>query len=152
MELVEGPTLADRIEHGRYRSTAMTAIPRRCKVMKAWILLGALFLCGCSRGLSHDEALRVISGHKALRASDNVSVDAISSTSASEAIVRTTIAGETLNLKLRKFDTGWTWEFAETKGGGWIAPDVAIAQVREIRRVEAAGRRGTKAHTPRPLT
>jgi hypothetical protein len=63
-----------------------------------------------------------------------VVVDAIPSSSQTEAIVRATIAGETTNLKFLKSDTGWTWEFVETKGGEWIAPDLGIGQVREADR------------------
>lgn len=102
--------------------------------MKSIIVVLALLACACNRGLSHDEAVRVISTNKSLRPTDNVAVNGISSSAPNEAIVRTTIAGETMNLKLRRFDTGWTWEFAETKGGGWIAPDLAVAQVRESNR------------------
>lgn len=106
--------------------------------MKSTIAILALLACACSRGLSHDEALRTISTQKSLRVTDNVTVDAISSSAPNEAIVRATIAGETMNLKLRRFDTGWAWEFAETKSGGWIAVDEAVAQVRERRRTVAA--------------
>lgn len=52
--------------------------------------------------------------------------------------MRATIAGATTNLKFRRFDTGWTWEFVETKAAGWIAPDVAIGQIREEQRLVAA--------------
>ena len=65
-------------------------------------------------------------------------MDGVSSTNATEAIVRATIAGTTTNLKLRRFDTGWTWEFVETKAGGWVAPDVAVGQIREEQRTIAA--------------
>ena len=102
------------------------------------LLLVALFAVGCSRELSRDEALRVISTHPLVRPTDNVKVDGISSNSPTEAIVLTTIAGETMNLRLRKFDTGWTWEFAETRAGGWISADVAIGQIREAQRVQRA--------------
>jgi hypothetical protein len=48
------------------------------------------------------------------------------------------MGGRTANLKFRRFDKGWTWEFVETKAGGWIAPDVAIGQIREEDRIVAA--------------
>jgi hypothetical protein len=92
----------------------------------------------CRGGLTRDEAKNVIEQHRLIRPTDKVSVDAISSGDTTEAIVRATIAGTTTNLKFRRFDTGWTWEFVETKSGGWIAPDVAIGQIREEQRTVAA--------------
>jgi hypothetical protein len=106
------------------------------------LLITALALClasGCARGLDHEEAKRVIEQNPLIKpAADNVKVDAISSTSATEAVVRATIAENNLNLKFRRFDKGWTWEFVETKAGGWIAPDVAMGQIREEQRAVAA--------------
>jgi hypothetical protein len=98
----------------------------------------ALASAACSRGLSHDEATAVITRNQLIRASDNVSVDAVASTNDSESIVRASVRGRTMNLKFRRFDSGWTWEFVETKAGGWITPDVAIAQIREEERASAA--------------
>jgi len=92
----------------------------------------------CSRGLTHDEAKTVIERNGLIRPTDNVSVDAISSANPSEAVVRATIRGRTANLKFRRFDKGWTWEFVETKAGGWIATDIAIGQIREEDRSAAA--------------
>lgn len=107
--------------------------------MRLLIPAVVLFLAsGCARGLDHDEAKRVIEQNALIKpAADNVTVDAISSTSPTEAVVRTTIAGNNLNLKFRRFDKGWTWEFVETKAGGWIAPDVAMGQIREEQRTTA---------------
>jgi hypothetical protein len=65
-------------------------------------------------------------------------VEAISSNNDSESVVKATIAGQTVNLKLRRYDRGWAWEFVETKSGGWVAPDVAIAEIREKLRSVAA--------------
>ncbi len=93
---------------------------------------------GCSRGLSREQAKLTIEQHRSIRPADNVSIDAISSSNDTEAIVRATIAGHTTNLRLRRFDTGWTWEFVETQSGGWIAPDVALGQIREEQRAAAA--------------
>lgn len=93
---------------------------------------------GCSRALTHDQAKAVILRNVLIRATDDVSVDAVSPSGEAEAIVRATVAGETTNMKFRRFDSGWTWEFVETKTGGWIAPDVAIGQVREGHRALAA--------------
>jgi hypothetical protein len=45
-----------------------------------------------------------------------------------------------MNLKFRRFDKGWAWEFVETKTGGWITPDVAIGQIREQHRASAAAK------------
>lgn len=101
-------------------------------------VLVAVSIAACSRGLSHNEAKNVIQQNSLIRANDKVSVDAISSTNSAEAVVRATIAGNTTNLKFRRFDKGWTWEFVETKSGGWIAPDVAIGQIREEHRTAAA--------------
>lgn len=98
----------------------------------------AFSVVGCSRDLSRDEARRVIEQNTLIRPTDKVSIDAISSTSSAEAIVRATVAGQTTNLKFRRFDTGWTWEFIETKAGGWVAPDVAVGQIREEHRIVAA--------------
>ena len=49
--------------------------------------------------------------------------------SEAEAIARVAIDGHVLNLKFRRYDDGWRWEFAETKAGGWIAPDVVAQQL-----------------------
>jgi hypothetical protein len=95
--------------------------------------------CG-SKELTRDEAKNVIQQRSLIRPTDNVSVDAISSTSPTEALVRASLAGTTTNLKFRCFDTGWTSEFVETKTGGWLAPDVAIGQIREDNRKAAAAK------------
>jgi hypothetical protein len=102
--------------------------------------LAAVLISGCSHSLSRDEAKNVIERNSLVRQSDNVSVDAISNSGPSEAVVRASIAGAVTNLKFRRFDTGWAWEFVETKSGGWIAPDVAIGQIREEHRVVAAAK------------
>jgi hypothetical protein len=101
-------------------------------------VITASLVTSCSRNLSHDEAKAIIERNSLIRATDKVSVDAISASESAEAIVRATIAGRTTNLKFRNFDNGWTWEFVETKAGGWIAPDVAIGQIREEVRTAAA--------------
>ena len=93
---------------------------------------------GCSRALDHGKAETVIKESPLVRPTDNVSVDAISSTNDTEAVVRASIDGATANLKFRRFDKGWTWEFVETKAGGWVAPEVAMSQIREEHRVVAA--------------
>jgi hypothetical protein len=103
---------------------------------RACILLSVLSLAsGCSHGLSHEQAQQLIESNALVRpAEDHVVVDAVSMSSQTEAIVRATIAGQTSNLKFRKFDTGWAWEFMETRNGGWIAPDVGVGQIRETNR------------------
>lgn len=108
------------------------------RVLAAVCFLAAVSGSACSRELSREEAKAVIEQHSLIRPTDNVSVEAISSAAETEAIVRATISGTTTNLKLRRFDTGWTWEFVETKSGGWIAPDVAIGQIREEQRTAKA--------------
>lgn len=108
---------------------------------RRWFALPVFICClvaGCSRGLTREAAKNVIEHNEQIRSSDRVSVDGISSTSPTEAVVRATIAGATTNLKFRRFDTGWVWEFVETKAGGWISPDVAIGQLREEQRNVAA--------------
>jgi hypothetical protein len=104
------------------------------------LCLGVLWLtmAGCTRALSHDEAKRVIEQNHLIRTTDNVSVDGVSAANATEAVVRAAIGGQTTNLKFRRFDKGWAWEFVETKTGGWVAPDVAIGQIREEHRAIAA--------------
>jgi hypothetical protein len=106
------------------------------------VIIGGLSMSimACSRGLTHDRATSVIVANKLIRATDDVSVEALSESSPTETIVRATIAGEAVNLKFRKFDQGWTWEFVETATGGWVAPDVAIGQIREKHRTSAAAK------------
>ena len=86
----------------------------------------------CSRGLTHDEAKTVIerNGLAGRQRLTGFPVHAL--------MVRATIRGRTANLKFRRFDKGWTWEFVETKAGGWIATDIAIGQIREEDRSAAA--------------
>jgi hypothetical protein len=98
----------------------------------ASVILSVLCSCilgGCNRGLTSDEAKRVIENK--ILAYHSVSVDAISSSSPTEAIVRATIGDAvTVNLKLRKDDKGWIWESVETKGGSWVDPGLlALAQL-----------------------
>src|SRR5262249_37613613 len=91
----------------------------------------------CNRGLSSDEAKRVVESNQVIRrADDHVMIDAISQSSPTEAVVRASISGEMTNLKFRRYDTGWSWEFVETKAGGWIAPDQAIIELREPARLK----------------
>ncbi len=95
------------------------------------LVLCSCILAGCSRGLTSDEAKRVIEQNKIL-AYHSVSVEAISASSQTEAIVRATIGGaSTVNLKLRKFDKGWIWESVETKGGSWMDPGLALTPLIE---------------------
>jgi hypothetical protein len=103
---------------------------RICALLPLLVLLS-----GCARALSHEQAQHIIESNPLIRpADDHVAVVALSASSPTEAIVRATIASETVNLKFRKYDTGWAWEFVETKGGGWIAPDVGVGQIRESNR------------------
>src|SRR5262249_33645132 len=84
-----------------------------------------------------DEAKRVVESNQVIRrADDHVMIDAISQSSPTEAVVRASISGEMTNLKFRRYDTGWSWEFVETKAGGWIAPDQAIIELREPARLK----------------
>jgi len=84
----------------------------------------------CNSGLSRDEALRGIKTHTTIRATDEISIDGISQGAPNEAIVRATLLGRTTNLKFRRFDSEWTWEFVETKVGGWIPPEAAVMESR----------------------
>jgi hypothetical protein len=95
----------------------------------------AIVCGGCARGLSYEQAKQRIESNSLIRpASDSVKVEAISASAENEAVVRAKIADHSINLKFRRYDTGWTWEFVETKSGGWIAPDAAIAEIREENR------------------
>lgn len=100
------------------------------------VLALAIVTFGCGGGLTAKQAETVINANSSIRPnSDAVRVEAISQEAGrNEAIVRATIGGSTLNFKLRKYDTGWQWEFVETQGGTWIAPNIAIAEVREKNR------------------
>lgn len=100
----------------------------------------AAISAACASGLSAERAKAAVQDSALIRQTDTVSVDAVSATNDTEAIARTTINGRTINLKFRRYDKGWTWEFVETKGGGWIAPDLAIAQMREEERTAAAAK------------
>jgi hypothetical protein len=110
-----------------------------------------LMILGCSRSLTHKEAEEIVRRHPALQPDDAVLVEAVSHESGqTEAIARAKLIAPTLNLKFRRYDTGWTWEFVETRAGGWIAPDVAIGQVRkEIRQANIAMDRTTPSRVPR---
>ena len=102
------------------------------------ITLPMVILAGCSRALTTEEAKRTVQSSSLLRPTDSVAIDALSPTSDTESVVHATINGRSLNLKFRRFDKGWTWEFVETRAGGWVAPDIAVAQIREEdRTVEA---------------
>jgi hypothetical protein len=57
-------------------------------------------LLACSRSLTHDQVRVVIMQSSLVRAMDNLSVDAVSPSGATEAIVRATIAGETNELEV----------------------------------------------------
>jgi hypothetical protein len=89
-------------------------------------------------GLSRDEAVRSIKAHSAMRDTDDIAVDAVSLSGPNQAIVRATLLGQITNLKLRRFDSGWTWEFVETKTGGWMPPETAMREVREPARQKRA--------------
>jgi hypothetical protein len=67
-------------------------------------LFVALTSGACARGLDREEATRIVQNNSLIRATDNVSVDAISTLNDAEAVVRTVIAGTTTNLKFRRFD------------------------------------------------
>lgn len=95
----------------------------------------ALAMVACSRSISTDDALQAVRRHALFKPADRISVDAVSHQAGStEAIAKTSINGNTYNLKLRRYDTGWTWEFAETKGGTWVSPDVMMTGLREEER------------------
>lgn len=95
---------------------------------------------GCGDGkLTAAAAEESIRRHQAFPSELPIEIQGISQADgAREAIVRTKLGESTLNLKLRQFDTGWTWEAAETKGGTWIDAATATAQVIEEARRERA--------------
>jgi hypothetical protein len=94
----------------------------------------------CTRGgLDAATATNAIKHHRSILPTDSVSVQAISQpTPEGEAIVKTSIDGTVYNLKLRRYDTGWQLEFAETKSGSWIDADVIIVAEHEKQRAARA--------------
>ncbi|MBA2257730.1 MAG: hypothetical protein H0W18_02430, partial [Acidobacteria bacterium] len=96
-----------------------------------------LLAIGCSRDLSARDADRIIAAHP--QASGlAVSTEGISKTSESESITKTRVGDSTYNLKFRRYDKDWRWEFVETKGGGWIAADELLDQLQEKERGKRA--------------
>jgi hypothetical protein len=128
----------------------MKLMPKRTMVLVGLIAVFATGACG--RGLDRDEAKRIVQDSPLIRPTDNVAVEAMSALNDAETVVRTTIAGKPTNLKFRRFDTGWKWEFVETNSGGWIAPEVAISQIREEQRAVAAAKWAAENAAPYAAT
>src|SRR5687767_15082132 len=87
-----------------------------------------VFGAGCNRGLTAEKADGIITAHPKAIGVTPVSTEGISATSETEAITKTKIGDEVLNLKFRRYDKEWRWEFVETKGGGWIASEEVLDQ------------------------
>jgi hypothetical protein len=122
---------------------------RDLRVASVFAVVALLNLGACGQDLTHKNAVQVIKTNSALRASDNVTVDAISNSGSAEAIVKSTINGSTLTLKFRRYDSGWAWESVETQGGSWIAPEAAIGQIREVdrqKRIEVWARENSEPY------
>lgn len=112
--------------------------------MKRIVMLALVLITvgACSTHLTDSTAEQAIASNSLIdQRSDAVRVEAISQASGStEAIVRAVIAGTRLDLKMRKFDNGWSWEAVETKGGNFVTTDVAMAELRENQRQQRAVR------------
>jgi hypothetical protein len=102
------------------------------------ITIGFLTASGCSQGkLTVSDAQAVLENSSLLSKVKPIRVEAVShANDSTEAIVRTAIGDSVYSFKLRKYDDGWRWEFAETKSGGWAAPDVVVGQLLEERRAK----------------
>lgn len=98
----------------------------------------AMMSAGCGHQLKAPEADRLVSAHPKAQGLTPITTEAVSSTSDTEAITRTKIVDQILNLKFRRYDNGWRWEFAETKGGGWIAAEEVLGSLQEAARVKRA--------------
>ena len=104
------------------------------------IVLASFFVTSCSRDLTRSEADRIVAEHPKATGITPVTTEGISKTSDSEAITKTRIGGQVFNLKFRRYDKQWRWEFVETKGGGWLASDELLDQLQEkerLKRVDA---------------
>ncbi len=104
----------------------------------AAIALVVLSLAGCSRDLTRREADRIVSENPKAAGVAPVSTEGISKTSDSEAITKTRIGEAVFNLKFRRYDSDWKWEFVETKAGSWIAAEQLLDELQEKRRVTRA--------------
>jgi hypothetical protein len=101
-------------------------------------VIAATSACSPS-ALSPQEALEAIRTNAAILKTDKIAVVGVShAPPATEAIAKTDVNGSIMNLKLRRYDKGWQWEFAETKGGTWIEPSLALAPMREEVRLARA--------------
>lgn len=126
---------------GRHRERDCRSNSRN-RLSTLLLVWACLLATSCSGQLDHSQARGIIEEHSLIRKdSDAITVEAISQERGKpEAIVRATIAGVSVNLKFRRYDSGWRWEFIETAGGGWIAPDNGMPEIREAdrqRRVKA---------------
>ena len=89
--------------------------------------------------LSADEATTLVKAHTATRPTDQVKASAVSQAKgAVEAIAKVDVNGTSYNFKFRRYDKIWRWEFAETVGGQWIAPDVVMGEIHENARLAQA--------------
>lgn len=96
----------------------------------------ALLSIACSQSLTTGKAEKALRESPLLQGGAALEVIAVSQEAGrNEAIVKARIDGIPLNLKFRKYDQGWSWEFVETRGGLWISPELAMGQVRSASRV-----------------
>jgi hypothetical protein len=103
-------------------------------VRYAAVAIMVIVTWACGHSLNQAEAERVVKANAAAARVGEIRVDGISQSDRNEAIVRARFGSTVLNLRLRRYDTGWVWEFAETVAGGWVTPEKAVEQIREERR------------------
>lgn len=124
----------------------MMTTPIRLVALLAWFTIVAA--CGDGR-LQRETAANALAEHPLLKTLTPIDVQAVSQgDSAAEAIARVSIDDNVLNFKFRRYDDGWRWEFAETKAGGWIAPDVVAQQLIEQRRQKKVAEWAAKFRDP----
>lgn len=102
------------------------------------VVIAATFVTGCSGDLTRKTADRVVSQNPKAAGIAPVATEGISKTSDSEAITKTRLGEDLYNLKFRRYDNDWKWEFVETKGGGWIAADELLDELQEKQRLKRA--------------
>jgi hypothetical protein len=103
------------------------------------LFMSATFAACGSNKLSTAEAERVIAQYPKIADVGASRVEAVSQAEGSnEAIVRVALSDARFNAKLRRYDSGWQWEFVETTAGGSMPPDRAIADLYEGQRLKRA--------------
>lgn len=101
------------------------------------IVIAASMMAACSSKLTTEKASELLRSNSLLEGLSPIEATAISQgDNGTEAIARVKIADQELSFKFRRYDDGWRWEFAETKTGGWVAPDVVASQLQETQRIK----------------